>query len=206
VGTPQALLGPPLTLQTVRDRVDLATAGGGASAGTPPQLSERQIAAMQALPPEQQRAAVEGMVGRMAERIERETPNNAAAWARLARMYATLGHWRDAETVLGRALGIDPSNATWWAQMGVARITVAGGAITETARDAFTTALRHDPGEPVALWHLGLAAAQADNFDEARAFWVHLRRQFVDGSPEYARAARALAELDAMARAAAKEP
>ena len=206
VGTPEALLGPPLTRQAVLDRADLGPAGGDASAGSPPQISKEQIAAMQALTPEQQRAAVEGMVSRMADRIERETPNDAAAWARLARMHATMGHWRDAEIVLGRALDIDPANATWWAQMGVTRLAVADGALTETVRDAFTTALRHDPGEPVALWHLGLAAVQAGALTEARAFWVQLREQFVDGSPEYTRAARALAELDAMTGTAAGQP
>jgi cytochrome c-type biogenesis protein CcmH len=85
-------------------RAALARVGGG---GGP---SEEQAAAAGNLPPEQQRAMIEGMVARLAERLQRDG-SDLDGWLRLVRSYMVLGEREKALAAAGnarRALAGDP--------------------------------------------------------------------------------------------------
>ncbi|MGH6770103.1 MAG: c-type cytochrome biogenesis protein CcmI [Xanthobacteraceae bacterium] len=72
--------------------------------------NEEQVAAAGNLPPEQQRAMIEGMVARLAERLQRDG-SDVDGWLRLVRSYMVLGEREKALAAAGharRALAGDP--------------------------------------------------------------------------------------------------
>lgn len=85
-----------------------ASTGGGASGAGP---SEEQIAASSGLAPEQRTAMIQGMVERLAERLNRDG-SDVEGWLRLVRSYMVLGQpdkARAAAADARRALAGDPS-------------------------------------------------------------------------------------------------
>jgi cytochrome c-type biogenesis protein CcmH len=88
-------------IQVVRNA--LSRVGGGGP-------SEEQAEAAGNLPPEQQRAMIEGMVARLAERLQRDG-SDLEGWFRLVRSYMVLGEREKALAAVGharRALAGDP--------------------------------------------------------------------------------------------------
>ena len=84
-----------------------ASTGGGASGAGP---SEEQIAASSGLAPEQRTAMIQGMVERLAERLNRDG-SDVEGWLRLVRSYMVLGQpdkARAAAADARRALAGDP--------------------------------------------------------------------------------------------------
>ncbi|MEO6551663.1 MAG: tetratricopeptide repeat protein [Croceibacterium sp.] len=69
-----------------------------------------QLAAASSIPPGQQQQMAEGMVARLAARLERE-PGNLDGWVMLMRSYTTLGRPADARAALRQALVADPGDA-----------------------------------------------------------------------------------------------
>jgi cytochrome c-type biogenesis protein CcmH len=76
--------------QTAGDKTPPAQSGGTARSAPPAGPSEKDIAAAQALAPEQQTAMVQSMVDRLAERLKTES-SDFDGWLRLMRSYKVLG-------------------------------------------------------------------------------------------------------------------
>jgi cytochrome c-type biogenesis protein CcmH len=84
-----------------------AGAGGGAGSGP----SEEQVAASSELSPEQRKLMIQGMVDRLAERLNRDS-SDVEGWLRLVRSYMVLGQADKARAAAAdarRALAGDPN-------------------------------------------------------------------------------------------------
>jgi cytochrome c-type biogenesis protein CcmH len=87
----------------VEQAVAQAEAGGGsaeAGAGGP---SAEDVATAAELSAGERQAMIDGMVARLADRLERE-PDDVAGWMQLIRAYSVLGRQQDAAAAAGRAL------------------------------------------------------------------------------------------------------
>jgi len=80
-----------------------------AVAAPAPGPSAADVAAAQEMAPEDRSAMIEGMVQRLAERLE-ETPDDLEGWLRLGRAYTVLERTDDAAAAYEQALRIDPGN------------------------------------------------------------------------------------------------
>ncbi len=72
-----------------------------------PGPTREQLAAASALRPAEQQDMAEGMVERLAARLERE-PNDVDGWIMLMRSYRTLGRDGEARAALVRAVAANP--------------------------------------------------------------------------------------------------
>jgi cytochrome c-type biogenesis protein CcmH len=82
---------------------------GAAPANTAPAgPSAQDVAAAQALSPEERQAMIRGMVDRLAARLE-QNPNDKEGWTRLARAYDVLGEKDKAEAARVRAAAASPA-------------------------------------------------------------------------------------------------
>lgn len=93
-------------------RVEQALASRAAVApvvvnGVPGPTAE-QLAAASAIPPSQQQEMAEGMVARLAARLERD-PTNVEGWIMLMRSYRVLGRESEARGALDKALAANPA-------------------------------------------------------------------------------------------------
>ncbi|MCR9219433.1 MAG: c-type cytochrome biogenesis protein CcmI [Alphaproteobacteria bacterium] len=91
----------------VADRLPApAPLGGsaGASPGPTPGPSQEDVAAAQAMSPEERQAMIEGMVEGLSARLAAE-PMDLAGWERLIRSYMVLERPEEAQAALDRALG-----------------------------------------------------------------------------------------------------
>lgn len=86
-----------------RNAVEQAVAQVEARAGAGPGPSAEDIAAAGELSRDDRQAMIDGMVARLAERLERE-PHDVAGWLQLIRAYSVLGRHEEAVEAAGRAL------------------------------------------------------------------------------------------------------
>lgn len=131
---------------------------------------------------------IQGMVDGLAQRL-RQSPEDLAGWAMLARSYETLERYADAADAYRRAIALaqsggQPANlqAQLWANLADALGSVQKGDLTGEAGDAIAQALQHDPQQPKALALAGTAALRRGDVAEARQHWQRLLAQLEPGS------------------------
>lgn len=186
----------PFVLQQIdRAAADLGLAGEGtAVAGRGP--SREDIEAARAMSPEEQQAMIAGMVERLAERLK-DRPDDLEGWRMLGRSYRVLGRMQDALAayrLLAQKLPEDPEAQLDYA---VALVEAAGpGApLSDEAVAVFEKVLVLAPGQPDALFYLGLAAEQRGVRDRARRLWTELLERLPPDTPAHAEIARRLQAL-----------
>ncbi|MDY8109144.1 c-type cytochrome biogenesis protein CcmI [Fulvimarina sp. 2208YS6-2-32] len=102
----EAAMPQPATSATGQAPAQTPRGGPAASAGQgggAPGPDEDQLAAASQLNPGQRRDMIEGMVSRLASRLEAD-PNDAQGWQRLIQSYSVLGMDEEAAAALARAL------------------------------------------------------------------------------------------------------
>lgn len=131
---------------------------------------------------------IQGMVDGLAQRL-RQSPEDLAGWAMLARSYETLERYADAADAYRRAIALaqssgQPANlqAQLWANLADALGSVQKGDLTGEAGDAIAQALQRDPQQPKALALAGTAALRRGDVAEARQHWQRLLAQLEPGS------------------------
>ncbi|MEN3951935.1 c-type cytochrome biogenesis protein CcmI [Iodidimonas sp. SYSU 1G8] len=87
----------------------LGLPASAAVAAPAPGPSAADVAAAQEMAPEDRSAMIEGMVQRLAARLE-ETPEDLEGWLRLGRAYTVLERTDEAAAAYAQALRIDPGN------------------------------------------------------------------------------------------------
>lgn len=95
------------------------------------------------------------------------------------------------------ALERRPSSPDLWVGMGNALTLYANGTITPAAELAFERAAKLSPDHPGPPYFMGLAYAQAGQFERARDIWTRLLARAPANAPWRANVANRLAELDA---------
>jgi len=156
---------------------------GGAMAAPGPDADT--VAAAAQMPPADRKAMIEGMVGRLAARLEAE-PDDADGWLRLGRAYLVLEQRDRAANAYERAAALRPGDVSIRVQ--AVDALLAGLPPTAQVPPRALALLRQieavDPNEPTALWYLGLAAAQERQADAARQYWTRLLTQLPAGGDE----------------------
>ena len=120
-------------------------------------------------------AQVETMVAKLTERLK-ASPNDALGWRMLGSAYVQLGRTSEGVEALGRAVALEPKNATVRAQYGEGVVFAAKGKVTPEALKVFDEALALDAKEPRARFYRGVALMQAGKEREALALWVQIIR------------------------------
>lgn len=156
-----------------------------------PDDADRQEAArIAALPPDEQAAAIHGMVDQLQARLERDG-GNAEGWQRLAQARLMLGDATAAQAAFAKAAQLAPDDAailTGYGQSLVGPVDAKTRLPTvgDQAAAVFAKAASLAPGQPVPLWFLGIHALQSGRPDEARAQWTKVLGMLEPGQPDYA--------------------
>jgi cytochrome c-type biogenesis protein CcmH len=189
--------------QMVRQRIaDSAKSAGlpvpapPASAPPPPGPSGDDIAAAAPLSPDQRNDMIRGMVERLADRLK-ESPNDLQGWLRLGRAYDVLKESEKAADAYAHAAALSPEDPAILTSEVDAML--ADRSPTDPIPEAALAVLKQlqarDANEPRALWYLGLAAAQAHQLDEAKAYWQKLLTVLPPDSADRKMVSEALAAL-----------
>ena len=183
----------------------LKTKGGTAAsppaaASTPPSAvpaapSPATVAAAQQMTPQQRQAMIEGMVARLAARLEAR-PQDPQGWLMLARSYRTLGRDADAIAALKNANEHVHGNL----ELLKAYLAALGGGVANERLTPQVAGLASaiyaiDGKEPDGLWYLGLAAAAHGDRAKAEEYWRQLLAVLPAGGGERAVVERRLSAL-----------
>lgn len=148
-----------------------------------PNLPETPIATSGPSPAQQ--AAVKNMVAGLATQLQGD-PKNLQGWLMLGRSYAVLGENDKAADAYEHARQLKPDDPD--IALSEAAALLAGLKIGDPVPDRAVTLLKtvteKEPDQPMALWFLGLAAAQRHDFAQARDDWQHLLRVIPADAPE----------------------
>lgn len=135
------------------------------------QAPPADFAAIAALPPEQQGAAVEAMVARLTARL-REAPDDTQGWRMLARSNAVLGRADAAAAAFDGLFKATEGTAADW--RGYLETLIALGPQNQENRDIGAAADKlHalSPGDPLALYFLADRAGATGDFKAASGYW-----------------------------------
>ena len=163
------------------------------SVGTPQALSPQEVVAeapvspqeaIAAMAPEDREAAIQSMVEGLAARLE-ENPEDIAGWRMLARSYGVLGRHEDSAAayreIFNRSAGVRDD----YRAVALALIAVQGEAGDEDGElvSVLETTLKRFPGDPLALYQLGVAKRAAGDPARAAALWRELLAEMPEDAP-----------------------
>lgn len=190
----KAAAAPPAAPRPVLAAViALFVAGGAASlylaVGSPglPDLpySARGQERAQEAAAEAQMNQIRVMVADLAERLK-STPDDLDGWLRLGQAYAVLGRYDDAAEAYDHAAKLKPQDAA--ILVAEAEALMGDMTLQQPMPDRVIALLKRaeaiDPHQPMALWYLGLAAAQSGRFDLARQYWQRVITAMPADSPD----------------------
>jgi len=188
--------------QMVRQRVaDTAKAAGlpvptPSAAQASPGPTAGDVAAAAQLSPEQRNEMIRGMVERLATRLK-ETPDDLQGWLRLGHAYEVLKQPEKAADAYEHAAKLKPEEPAILARELDALMAdrPPSEPMSATALAVLKRLQTLDADDPSALWYLGLAAAQAHEIDEAKAYWQKLLTVLPTDSDERKMVSDALAAL-----------
>jgi cytochrome c-type biogenesis protein CcmH len=126
--------------------------------------------------------SIESLVSQVEAHLAKN-PNDGAGWEVIAPVYLRLGRYDDAVAAWRRALALNGENATRDSGLGEALVGTANGVVTAEAKQAFTSAIAHDPKESKARYFLGLADEQDGNRAGAAARWRAMLEDAPAGAP-----------------------
>jgi len=176
----------------------IGEAGRGQDAAAVPGPSADDMAAAGEMSPEERRAMIEGMVGRLAERLQ-DQPDDLEGWKRLALSYRVLGELDKALPAYERAAALAPGDAAAQAEYARAFLDAAPSRerVPDAAVQLYRRVLALDPDHADALWFVGYAEATAEPPDReaARGHWRKLLSLLPPGTDAYKSVENALQAL-----------
>lgn len=175
-----ALLGDLPSDMPARQRIAEKLADAARAAGMPmPPLPEGTAPAAKpdaataaSMPDDQRETMIRGMVAQLAAK-QAADPGNLDGWLRLGKAYAVMHDDDNAVAAFDKAATLRPDDISIRLQ----EVRALLGDTPPTAKiPARIVALLKqiqsaDPGEPIVLWYLGVAAAQDGRKDDALALW-----------------------------------
>jgi cytochrome c-type biogenesis protein CcmH len=135
-----------------------------------------------------------GAVARIEQHL-REHPEDGRGFEVVAPYYLRSGRGEEAIEAYAQALRLLGPTAERHASLGQARMIVARGAVTAEARKDFEAALALDPGNPMAQYYLGVAAAQAGEKENAIEIFARMAADAPADAPYLSAVKRQLATL-----------
>lgn len=160
--------------------------------------------------PEVSNDAMQALLARLAAQLEKAPPGDPATdlqgWTMLARSYAALQRFADADRAYARAIALAPRDAQLLADRADVLVAAQGARAAGEADRLVAQALQIDPDNLKALALAGTAAFERRDFEGARRHWQRAR----DLAPPHGAFAagldRSLAEAGAPVPAAASTP
>lgn len=155
------------------------------------------FASIAALPPEQQAAAIENMVSKLAARLKAD-PSDADGWRMLARSNSVLGRIEETAAAFDGLFKATKGTATdWRAYM---EVLIALGPENQNGRDigaAAETLIALNPYDPLALYFLGDRASAAGDYSTAAEHWRDLLTLTPENAPIRPEVERLVREAEA---------
>ena len=142
--------------------------------------------------------AVQAMLATLAKRLETPSADPATdlqGWTMLARAYAGLQRFADAERAYARATALAPRDAQLLADRADVLAMLQDQRTAGEPERLIAQALQIDPGNLKALALAGSAAFERKDFAAARGYWQQARERAPDGSAFAAGLDRSLAEV-----------
>ena len=169
---------------------DGATGPGGATA--------EQRRALEAMSPEQRQDAIRGMVDGLAARLEQQ-PDDVQGWRMLGRSWAVLGEATKSAQAYAQVASRLPDDVT--AQVDYAEALLALQSVDQPPSPEIVAQLQEvlelDGDNPIALFHLGRAAAARGDTRAAARHWQRLLTQLPADAPVRTELERLLEDLQA---------
>jgi cytochrome c-type biogenesis protein CcmH len=159
-----------------------------------PGPSAAQAQAAESMPPEERQAMIRDMVAGLAARLEAQ-PDDLEGWRMLGRSHAVLGEPQAAAEAYRRVAEALPQDLEAQLDYADALLAAAPDGPSQAALQQLRRVLALDPDNPVALFHLGQAAAQGGDAAAARAHWQRLLAQVPADAPQRAQLQRLLDRL-----------
>jgi cytochrome c-type biogenesis protein CcmH len=113
------------------------------------------------------------MVARLEKRLK-EQPNDPQGWARLGRSYDVLGRDEDAGSAYARAYQLASEDPEIISAYGAFLMSRDQSRMSAETVGLFRKLHKLEPNHAGALWALGFASYQEQNFSEAIAYWNQL--------------------------------
>lgn len=146
--------------------------------------------------PEAQQAMIQSMVDSLAARLK-EHPDDIDGWLMLGRSYAVTGENAKAADAYEHARGLKPDDPS--IALNEAEALLADRKLEDPISERVVALMKsieaRQPDEPLALWFLGMAAAQQRDLVGARQYWQHLLRVMPPDAPERKTVSAALAAI-----------
>ena len=130
----------------------------------------RQQASAQGAPHELSPEQMEGMLARLAQRME-SNPGDGEGWAMLARSYSTIGRWNDAAAAFAKAEALFPQDAQLLADYADTLAMAQGQSLKGKPADLVQRALKADGSNLKALALAGTVDFEAGNYAKAIEYW-----------------------------------
>jgi cytochrome c-type biogenesis protein CcmH len=161
-----------------------ASAAAADDAAAPRDLTPEQMAAAAAASPEQREAMIRDMVAGLAARLERQ-PDDIEGWRMLGRSWAVLGDAAQSAEAYAQVASRLPEDVT--AQVDYAEALLAQQGTDQPPSPAAVAQLQRvlqlDDSNPIALFHLGRAAAANGDTGAATRHWQRLLTQLPADAP-----------------------
>jgi cytochrome c-type biogenesis protein CcmH len=189
----------------MRGQIGKQIADAARQAGMPvPELAQGAAPATSpdagALTDAQRDAMIRGMVAQLAAK-QAADPGNFDGWMRLGRAYAVLGEMDQSSGAYAKAQALRPDDLSVPEAEAEALMTgfKPGEKLPDRVIALMNQVVAKDPKQPMALWYLGLNAAQNGQGAEARQRWQALADQLPSGSDDRKMVEQALATLPSSA-------
>ena len=172
------------------------TASSAPETSSAPGPSAADMAAAQSMSSDEQSTMIRSMVARLAARLADE-PGDIEGWRRLANSYGVLGETELAVDAYAQAAAQSPDDMALLSEFAeaITRTAPENAPLPPQAVTVFKRILALDENSPIALWHLGLAAAEGGNQDQARDYWGRLYALIPAGSSDRDAVQRAIDSL-----------
>ncbi|MCW5772441.1 MAG: tetratricopeptide repeat protein [Rhodospirillaceae bacterium] len=141
---------------------------------------------------------IRGMVANLEAKLK-ENPKDLDGWKRLGRAWMVLGEFGKAADAYRHAHDLAPDDRQVMSDLAgaIIRAQPKGKEVTPEAVAVLKKLLAADPGNALALFYLGLAAAEAGNKAEAAAHWKKLLERLPADAPIRDLIKKRLAALEA---------
>lgn len=146
--------------------------------------TQRDIEDAEKLSPEARMQMIRGMIANLEAKLK-DNPKDLDGWKRLGRARMVLNEFAKAAEAYRQAHELAPDDAPVLADYAAALIRAQpqGKEITPEGVIVLKKLLAKDPDNALALFYLGLAAAEADNKAEAAAHWKKLLERLPPDAP-----------------------
>ena len=144
-------------------------------------ISQTQPAQQPSQPP----GSIEDMVAKLAERLQQQ-PDDLKGWVMLARSYAIMIRYSEAEAAYANALRLGGENADLLTDYVDTMVMADGGAFNDESAALLIRALELEPDNLKALWLAGHWKNQSGEHQEAIDYWQRAAAQLPPGSKDVA--------------------